>query len=214
MAKPYYKSIDDPVELDDEALELFHRQAVPGESLTGDPAQPQYWERPPEVTTIEEGLYLIINDLFEREQFVSAVAALGKGVSVVDLASQILYVGFQKGKWNPDLMLLLLEPLMYVLLYAAERAGVKDVVGYLGEEEDAEGTEEGRLDALQNIIQQSQVPLSARSVAIPPELKQKLEDTEITEQVQAEVQSILDKPPVQQEGEQKSLLERGVNDGR
>ena len=95
MAKPYYKSIDDPVELDDEALELFHRQAVPGESLTGDPAQPQAWERPPEVTTIEEGLYLIINDLFEPEQFVSAAAALGKGVSVVDLASQILYVGFQ-----------------------------------------------------------------------------------------------------------------------
>ena len=61
MAKPYYKSIDDPVELDEEALELFHRQSVPGESLTGDPAQPQAWEQPPEVTTIEEGLYLTPN---------------------------------------------------------------------------------------------------------------------------------------------------------
>ena len=136
------------------------------------------------------------------------------GTPLMDVTQGILFKGFTEGKWNPDLMLLLLEPLMYVLLYAAERAGVKDVVGYLGEEEDEEGTEEGRLDALQNIIQQSQVPLSARSVAIPPELKQKLEDTEITEQVQAEVESILGKPPVQQEGEQKSLLERGVNDGR
>ena len=158
-------------------------------------------------------MYLILNDLFEPEQFVSVVTALGKGVSIVDLASQILYTGFQKGKWNPDLMLLLLEPLMYTLLYTAERAGVKDVVGYMGEEDDEEGTDEGRVDALQNIIQQSQLPLSTKSMAIPPELKQKLETIEIPEQALAEAQSILGKPPVQ-EGEPKSLLERGVNDGR
>ena len=46
MARPYYKSIDDPVELDEEALELFHRQAVPGESLTGDPALGHKWHWP------------------------------------------------------------------------------------------------------------------------------------------------------------------------
>lgn len=208
MAKPYYKNIDNPTEYNEDVLELFHRQAIPGESLTGDPTQSKPWESPPEITTVEEGLHLILDDLFKPDQFISAASALGKGVSVVDLASQILYVGFHKGKWNPDLMLLMIEPLMYILLYVAERAGIKDVVGYVGEDEDDEGTDEGRLDALQTIIEKSQVPLNLRTVEISPILKKKIETTDISEEVRTEIEQNINRP-LALNTEPTSLLEKG-----
>ena len=43
----------------------------------------------------------------------------------MDLAQQILYVGFREGKFNPDLMLMLAEPLAYALMYMSENAGIK-----------------------------------------------------------------------------------------
>ena len=76
MAKPYYKNIDNPTEYNEDVLELFHRQAIPGESLTGDPTQSNPWESPPEITTVEEGLHLILDDLFKPDQFISAASAL------------------------------------------------------------------------------------------------------------------------------------------
>ena len=53
------------------------------------------------------------------------VLALGDGVPVTDLAMQIGYVGFREGKWNPDLMMMLMEPIMYLLMALAEKAGIK-----------------------------------------------------------------------------------------
>ena len=43
----------------------------------------------------------------------------------MDLALQMGYVGFREGKWNPDLMLMLLEPFAYLLMALAEKSGVK-----------------------------------------------------------------------------------------
>ena len=34
------------------------------------------------------------------------------------------YVGFREGKWNPDLMMMLIEPFMYLLMALAEKAGI------------------------------------------------------------------------------------------
>jgi len=50
---------------------------------------------------------------------------MGDGVPVMDLALQMGYVGFREGKWNPDLMLMLLEPFAFLLMSLAEKSGVK-----------------------------------------------------------------------------------------
>ena len=45
--------------------------------------------------------------------------------TVLELAQITLYAGFYKGKWNPDLMMLLMEPVIYMIMALAERAGVE-----------------------------------------------------------------------------------------
>ena len=47
---------------------------------------------------------------------------------VTDIANLLLTAGFQKGKWNPDMMLNLLEPTMYMLMAIAEKAGIDPVL--------------------------------------------------------------------------------------
>ena len=55
--------------------------------------------------------------------------------------SSFLTDGFQKGMWNPDLMLMLIEPTAYMLIALAERAGIEMVV-YQGQLDDVDETEE------------------------------------------------------------------------
>ena len=50
---------------------------------------------------------------------------------------QVLYAGFKEGQWNPDLMMMLLEPLMYVVIALCEKAGVEYSL-YSGDEDDDE----------------------------------------------------------------------------
>ena len=65
---------------------------------------------------------------------------------VADIANLLLTAGFQKGKWNPDMMLSLLEPTMYMLLAIAEKAGINPVLNREDseveiEEDDQEGAD-------------------------------------------------------------------------
>ena len=55
---------------------------------------------------------------------VPILMAINDGVPIIDIAQQILYVGFREGKWNPDLMLMLAEPVAYVLIFMAENADI------------------------------------------------------------------------------------------
>ncbi len=40
------------------------------------------------------------------------------------LAQVYLTKGFQEGKWNPDLMLLLIEPTIYLLMWLASQVDI------------------------------------------------------------------------------------------
>jgi len=46
----------------------------------------------------------------------------------MDIAQMLLMTGFQKGKMNPDMMLMQLEPTAYMLLAIAEKAGINPVL--------------------------------------------------------------------------------------
>lgn len=99
---------------------------IPGEGLTSDPANPKPWERPPEFTQLEEAQTFIFDKLMETsEDFVSLI---GQGIPVDHLATTIVMGGFMEGKWNPDLMLLLIEPTIYMLLFLAEQTGIDYVL--------------------------------------------------------------------------------------
>tara|TARA_R100000988_G_C4004520_1_gene171546 strand:+ start:1532 stop:2125 length:594 start_codon:yes stop_codon:yes gene_type:complete len=114
---------------------------IPGQSLTQDPDTSYPWEGPPEFTDFKQAFNYIAEELLEEEVYVSLVVAMGQGVPISDITLQILQRGFQEGKWNPDLVMMLIEPLMYLLLALAEKAAIEPRL-YGDEEEDLEPKDE------------------------------------------------------------------------
>ena len=69
------------------------------------------------------------------------MASVADGVPLMTITQVILFTEFQKGSWNPDLMLMLIEPTAYMLMALAERAEIPMVI-YDGELEDEDEEEE------------------------------------------------------------------------
>lgn len=117
---------------------------IPGQSLTENPDTSYPWEGPPEFTEFRPAFNYIAEELLEEEIYVPLVVAMGQGVPISDITLQILQRGFQEGKWNPDLLMMLIEPLMYFLLALAEKAAVEPRL-YGDEEDDLDPEEEDEI---------------------------------------------------------------------
>jgi len=112
---------------------------VPGESLTASPDTPKAWERPPELTDQEEAMEAVYMELTEQDTLRKLVDIIDDGIALDELAQVILYKGYTEGKFNPDMMLNLAEPTIYLLIAIADYADIKDYVLYDGEEDDPDG---------------------------------------------------------------------------
>ena len=114
-------------EMNPEAVEAFASRGypIPGQSWTQPVEERRPFEAKPDFVDMQEALEYTALELLDEENYVPIVLALGDGVPVMDLALQMGYVGFREGKWNPDLMLMLLEPFAYLLMALAEKSGVK-----------------------------------------------------------------------------------------
>ena len=169
---------------------------IPGQSLTYNPDEARPFERPPEFTNFKEALDFTASELLLEENYMPLMAAIGDGVTIVDLAAQIGYVGFREGKWNPDLMLMLVEPLAYIIIALAERAGIDPVI-YIGEEED-EAEEMAMLGAslqkerLENMRKFSKEEVKLPEGMIPQDIVQEIETLEPPESLLA--------PPTEESG--------------
>jgi len=104
---------------------LERGKAIPGQSLTNSVDQPYNWEKPSEYTSPREAMLYVFETLTVPETTTNILLSLNKGVGVIDLASITLYSGFLEGKWNPDLMMLLMEPTMYMIMALAEKADIE-----------------------------------------------------------------------------------------
>ena len=109
-------------------------KAIPGQSLTNDPQQPYNWEKPSEYSNPNEAMLYIFESLTVPETTTNTLLSISNGVGIIDIASIVLYSGFLEGKWNPDLMTLLMEPTMYMLMALAEKAEI-DYVLNAGDDE-------------------------------------------------------------------------------
>jgi hypothetical protein len=130
------------------------------------------------------------------------MAAVGDGVPILDLVMQITYVGFRDGRWNPDLMMMLIEPLIYVLMALAEKADIE----YRIDDEDDEDDDNSMLEEkARNIAAVAKEKMGDTGIipasAVPVEIVSKIQEAEIPE-------SLLAKPE-KESVEQSSLLERG-----
>lgn len=114
-------------EMNPEAVEAFSNRGypIPGQSWTQPVEERRPFEGKPDFTVMQDALEYTALELLDEENYVPLVLAMGEGVPVMDLALQLGYVGFRNGRWNPDLMLMLLEPFAYLLMALAEKSGVK-----------------------------------------------------------------------------------------
>ena len=125
-----------------------------GQSLTNDPSNPYPWEKAPEITSVKTATEKIFFDLLKDENLTTVATLMSQKTPVVDIANLLLTAGFQKGKWNPDLMLSLLEPTMYMLMAIAEKAGIDPVLTRDDANVIIEDDEDQSLQDLQNSRQQ------------------------------------------------------------
>ena len=119
-------AVQNPEHLDIEAfggLSPFNRP-VPGQSLTNDPTNKAPWESPPTFTTVQDATVALVEDCFSEENFEMIALALADDMPVGNLAAIILQEGFNKGAWNADLLMMLMEPLMYILMAIAEKCDI------------------------------------------------------------------------------------------
>tara|TARA_R110000868_G_scaffold81143_1_gene229926 strand:+ start:390 stop:974 length:585 start_codon:yes stop_codon:yes gene_type:complete len=113
---------------------------VPGESLTTSPDTPKSWERPPQFTNEDDAMVEIYLRLTERDKLKSLIGIINDGIPLDEIAQVVLYKGYTEGQFNPDLMMLLIEPTIYLLISIADYADIKDYVLYEGEEDDSDTT--------------------------------------------------------------------------
>ena len=159
-------------------------KAIPGQSLTNSPETPYKWEQPAEFTNSKEAMLYVFETLTVPETTSDILLSLSKGIGVIDIASITLYTGFTEGKWNPDLMMLLMEPTMYMIMALAEKAEINYVMDSGDDENEeeilgdraVEEIEKG-IGSLDNMRKQAAQRVSPQSV--PQDVRQIIEETEI-----------------------------------
>ena len=117
-------------QFDEQGVNPFNAP-IPGESLTSSPDTPTAWERPPQFTDQEEAMRAVYFELTEQSTLRQLINIIDDGVALDEIAQVILYKGYRAGKFNPDMVLLLAEPTIYLLIAIADYADIKDYVLYL-----------------------------------------------------------------------------------
>ena len=144
----------------------------------------------------------VFESLTVPETTENILLSLNSGVGVIDIASITLYAGFLEGKWNPDLMLLLMEPTMYMLMAIAEKADVPYSLE-AGDDEKIEMSPENQVAELNDKISIQDVKLKSAQQAspqsVPQDVRKVIEETELSP-------SLLER--VKEQTQSKSLLGR------
>ena len=118
-----------PKPLNTEQVDFLSHQmntgkSIPGQSLTNSPDNPHAWERPPEFTDLNKATDYMFETIFNPDVASNLLLSINNGVGVFDLTSIILYTGFLEAKFNPDVMMLLAEPTMFMIIALCEKADV------------------------------------------------------------------------------------------
>tara|TARA_R100000544_G_scaffold37144_2_gene27394 strand:+ start:100 stop:699 length:600 start_codon:yes stop_codon:yes gene_type:complete len=196
-------------EYNPEAVEAFTKagRPIPGQSLTSNPEEPRPFEGATDFTNFKEALDYTAAELLLEENYTPMVLAMGDGIPVTDLAMQIGYVGFREGKWNPDLMMMLMEPLMYLLMALAEKADIQ----YRIDDEDDDDDEDSILeDRVKNISETLKAKEKGKipEGALPSDIVEKIKTLEMPKEslLEKPQEAVMEEETVQP---QQSLLSKG-----
>ena len=123
-----------PNEFEKRGINPFNNP-TPGESLTQDPEQKLPWEQAPQITEVDAAVKEIFLNITEKEKLLDLLHMLRKGTPIDEITQVILYRGVTQGVFNTDLMMLLIEPVMYLIIAIAEEYEIDPVI-YEGMDQD------------------------------------------------------------------------------
>ena len=185
------RNFNEPVE--PEYLEAVTNRPIPGMSWTNDPEKPYPFERPPKHTKLKETQIAIFDKLTSEETYPIVMERLSAGMPIMDITQNILYAGFRNGDFNPDLMLLLAEPVAYMLMALAE----SEEIPYVIDREDAQSdsdmpiarvAQENAMPTVQETIRQK-TPTQMQSGVLPKEITSKIADRSLLKKEEPPVRS-------------------------
>ena len=111
---------------------------TPGESLTSAPDMPKSWERPPQYVEEDEAMEAVYLELTAEDNLMPLIDLINEGTPLDQIAQVTLYKGYTEGLFSPDLMIMLIEPTLYLLIAIADYAEIKDYTMYNEEIQDEE----------------------------------------------------------------------------
>ena len=155
---------------------------TPGESLTANPEQRFPWENPPQYTEVRPFMEDLFMQITEEERYIKLLGSIMNKTPIDEIAQTILYVSVKDGKINPDLMLLLVEPVLYLLLAIAENAGINDYVLYDGEDADEMSLEDKELYLSESEKVKKIKPENIKSSSVEPSLLARVEELPTAEE--------------------------------
>ena len=147
---------------------------IPGQSLMSDPDKPMPFEKAPMYTDRTDVLENFFEMLTEPKVYEGLLDTLETGITVMDVVQTLLYQGFREGDFNPDMMLLVAEPLAYMIAALAERADVDFIISE--DDEDDEDEDEEDLPILSEKM--STIKNPQMDDKFPKELKTKIDNVE------------------------------------
>tara|TARA_R110000787_G_C13385908_1_gene442213 strand:- start:438 stop:1034 length:597 start_codon:yes stop_codon:yes gene_type:complete len=164
---------------------LAKGKAIAGQSLTNSPDQPYNWERPAEHSNPNEAMMYVFETLTVPETTANILLSISNGVGVIDIASITLYSGFLEGKWNPDTMLLLMEPTMYMIMALAEKADIEYSLEAGDDEAPKEMSPESQINTMEKGVSdlEEMRKLAASRVSpqsVPTEIKEIIDQVQIS----------------------------------
>ena len=140
------------------------RRPIPGESLTRSPEDRYAWEQPPAITDPREASRFFLTKFTEPEVYNSVLDSVEQGTPLMDIAQVLMYQAFVDGIINPDLMMTMVEQIVYMIAALAERQGIDFIIQ---EDDEEDIREEQNLELLANNV--------------PEEITEQVEETALPE---------------------------------
>ena len=146
------------------------KRPIPGSSLTNSPEDQRAWEQPPVITDTQEASRFFLDKLIQPRVYNAVLDSVEAGTPLMDIAQVLMYQAFRDGLINPDMMMILVEQVVYMIAALAERQGIDFII----QEDDEEDIEEERQEALlaknmpKEITEQlEEVEMPSREVSSP-----------------------------------------------
>jgi hypothetical protein len=103
-------------------------ESIPGQSLTQDPESRLPYESAPKFTDIQDFIDETFLTFTGEDKLPDLLGAMRSGLPVEYIAEKYLTKAFRKGDITPDLMLLCIEPTIYMLISLATYAEIDPVL--------------------------------------------------------------------------------------